>query len=315
MHKNRNWMADDIPDQHGRTALVTGANSGLGFYTSRALAAKGARLVMACRSLEKGRQAASAIRKDWPEAALEVVALDLANLASVRSCASALAERHEKLDLLINNAGVMALPYRRSADGFEMHLGTNHLGHFALTGLLIPLLLAGDSSRIVTVSSGLHAGGKINFDDLHSKLGYARWRAYAQSKLANLLFAYELQRRLKRRGYKLISLAAHPGYAATNLQTAGPVMDHKAWLSMAMRVGNRMFAQSAQMGALPSLYAATSPDAQGGDYIGPGSLFGARGYPVKVRSSMASYDLKAAEKLWTISEEMTGVRYGTIADI
>ncbi len=196
-----------------------------------------------------------------------------------------------------------------------MHFGTNHLGHFALTGLLVPLLLTGESSRVVTVSSGLHAGGKINFEDLNSKLGYARWRAYAQSKLANLLFAYELQRRLKRSGYKLISLSAHPGYAATNLQKAGPRMDNKPLLSMAMNVGNWMFAQPAEMGALPSLYAATSPDAHGGDYIGPGSFFGARGYPVKVRSSAASYDLKAAERLWAISEKMTRVRYETIADI
>jgi len=314
MDNHKHWTENDIPDQQGRLALVTGANSGLGFYTSRALAAKGAQVVMACRTLEKGQAAADLIRKDIPGASLQVMALDLANLVSVRAFAAGLKEGHARLNLLINNAGVMALPYRKTADGvggsqFEMQFGTNHLGHFALTGLLLELLLAAGQARVVTVSSGLHTGGKINFDDLNSEHGYSRWGAYSQSKLANLLFAYELQQRLERGGYEAISLAAHPGYAATNLQAAGPDMDGNALQAAMMKLTNRLFAQPAKMGALPSLYAATAPDAQGCDYIGPGGFMGMRGYPQKARSSQASYDPQVAERLWSVSERMTGVRY------
>ena len=314
MDNHKHWTENDIPDQQGRLALVTGANSGLGFYTSRALAAKGAQVVMACRTLEKGQAAADLIRKDIPGASLQVMALDLANLVSVRAFAAGLKEGHARLNLLINNAGVMALPYRKTADGvggsqFEMQFGTNHLGHFALTGLLLELLLAAGQARVVTVSSGLHTGGKINFDDLNSEHGYSRWGAYSQSKLANLLFAYELQQRLERGGYEAISLAAHPGYAATNLQAAGPDMDGNALQAAMMKLANRLFAQPAKMGALPSLYAATAPDAQGCDYIGPGGFMGMRGYPQKARSSPASYDPQVAERLWSVSERMTGVRY------
>ena len=314
MDNHKHWTENDIPDQQGRLALVTGANSGLGFYTSRALAAKGAQVVMACRTMEKGQAAADLIRKDIPGASLQVMALDLANLVSVRAFAAGLKEGHARLNLLINNAGVMALPYRKTADGvggsqFEMQFGTNHLGHFALTGLLLELLLAAGQARVVTVSSGLHTGGKINFDDLNSEHGYSRWGAYSQSKLANLLFAYEMQQRLERGGYEAISLAAHPGYAATNLQAAGPDMDGNALQAAMMKLANRLFAQPAKMGALPSLYAATAPDAQGCDYIGPGGFMGMRGYPQKARSSPASYDPQVAERLWSVSERMTGVRY------
>jgi len=314
MDNHKHWTENNIPDQHGKLAVVTGANSGLGFYTSRELASKGAQVVMACRTLEKGQAAADLIRKDLPGASLQVMALDLADLASVRAFAVAFKERHASLDLLINNAGVMALPYRKTADGggfgpFEMHFGTNHLGHFALTGLLMESLLAVGKARVVTVSSGLHTGGKINFDDLNSQHGYSRWGAYSQSKLANLLFAYELQQRLERGGFQAISLAAHPGYAATNLQAAGPEMEGKPLQGAMMKFGNRLFAQPAKMGALPSLYAATALDAQGCDYIGPEGFMGMRGYPHKARSSPDSYDLQVAERLWSVSEQMTGVRY------
>jgi NAD(P)-dependent dehydrogenase (short-subunit alcohol dehydrogenase family) len=310
---NKKWTVNDIPDQQGRTALVTGANSGLGFYTCRALAAKGAHVILACRSPEKGEQAAAAIRREVAGADLELITLDLADLASVRSCAAELAKKHKILDLLINNAGVMALPYRQTADGFEMQFGTNHLGHFALTGLLLPLLITGGKTRIVTISSTAHAGGRMNFADLNRERKYRKWSAYCQSKLANLLFAYELQRRLSSSGHQAISLAAHPGYAATNLQTAGPNMENNPLLTVGMKIANFMFAQSAEMGALPGLFAAVSPAVQGGDYIGPSGIAGSRGYPVKVRSSAASYDRQSAELLWVVSEKMTGVRYAALS--
>jgi NAD(P)-dependent dehydrogenase (short-subunit alcohol dehydrogenase family) len=309
MENKAYWTENDIPDQHGRLAVITGANSGLGFHTSRALAAKGAQVVMACRNLEKGQAAADLIRKDNPGASLEVMALDLAKLASVQAFATAFKQTHSKLDLLINNAGVMALPHRKTADGVELQFGTNHLGHFTLTGLLMDLLLAAGLSRVVTVSSGLHTSGKIQFDDLNSEKSYSKWGAYSQSKLANLLFAYELQRRLERTGCQTISLAAHPGYAATNLQAAGPDMEGNALQGVMMKFGNRLFAQPASMGALPSLYAATAAGVRGCDYIGPGGFMALRGYPQKARSSSLSYDPQVSEKLWSISEQMTGVKY------
>jgi NAD(P)-dependent dehydrogenase (short-subunit alcohol dehydrogenase family) len=210
---------------------------------------------------------------------------------------------------LINNAGVMAIPQRRTVDGFEMQFGTNHLGHFALTGLLLPLLLRTPAARVVTVSSGAHILGKINFEDLQSENSYSSWRAYGQSKLANLLFAYELQRRFEATRARAASLAVHPGYASTNLQSVGPTMADSRFQQTMMRIGNRLLAQTATMGALPAVYAATSPEAHGGDYIGPDSFFGQHGYPKKVRSHAASYDKATAARLWQVSEELTGVVY------
>jgi NAD(P)-dependent dehydrogenase (short-subunit alcohol dehydrogenase family) len=309
MNKNGHWTSKNIPDQHGRLAVITGANSGLGFQTSRALAAKGARVVMACRDLAKGQVAADQILTTVPAADLQVMALDLASLDSVRAFAATLKDRYPALDLLVNNAGVMAIPFRNTADGFEMQFGVNHLGHFALTGLLLEALLATDHSRVVTVSSGMHLSGKINLKDLNSENGYSKWGAYGQSKLANLLFAYELQRRLSQGNYQTISVAAHPGYAATNLQSAGPRMEKNTLQGSMMNVANRLFAQSAEMGALPTLYAATAPDVNGCDYIGPGSMMGMRGYPHKASSSLASYDPELAYQLWLTSEQMTGVSY------
>jgi NAD(P)-dependent dehydrogenase (short-subunit alcohol dehydrogenase family) len=301
------WSAADIPDQNGRLAVVTGANSGLGLATARELAGAGARVILACRDTGRGTDAAEAIRADMPSADLQVERLDLADLSSVREFA---ARVEGPLDLLVNNAGVMATPRRETADGFEMQLGTNHLGHFALTGLLLERLLAATEPRVVTVSSGAHQGGRIDFDDLNSERGYSRWGAYSRSKLANLLFAYELQRRSDAAGSDLRSLAAHPGYAATNLQLSGPSGGVMGFVSTAvMRVTNLVVAQSDEMGALPQLYAATEPDLPGGIYIGPDGLGGMRGHPAVVGSSGASKDPETARKLWEASEELTGVSY------
>ncbi len=303
------WIAQHLPPQAGKTALVTGASSGLGFETAKVLAQRGARVVLAMRDAAKGERAMAEIRRAAPDADLEMLGLDLASLASVRSAAAAFAQAHDRLDVLINNAGVMAIPRRTTADGFEMQLGTNHLGHFALTGLLLPCLLATPMARVATMSSGLHLLGKINFDDLQGEQSYSKWGAYGQSKLANLLFAYELQRRLTAAGSTVISVAAHPGYAATNLQAVGPQMAGSRLWARIMPPANRVLAQSAAMGALPMLYAATSPVVRGGDYIGPDGFLGQSGFPKKVTSNARSCDQAVAARLWAVSEELTGVRF------
>jgi hypothetical protein len=305
----KRWIEQDVPDQTGKVIAITGANSGLGFEAAKVLAAKGARVTLAVRDPAKGERAAADIRRATPQADLEVLALDLASLAAIRRFAETFAATHDRLDVLLNNAGVMAIPRRVTADGFEMQLGTNHLGHFALTGLLLPLLLKTPGSRIVTVSSGAHMFGKVNFADLQSERSYSKWGAYGQSKLANLLFAYELQRKLQAAGSAAISVAAHPGYAATNLQAVGPQMEGSRFGERAMSAANRVLAQSATMGALPEVYAATSPDVRGGDYIGPDGFMGQKGFPQKVRSNSRSYDQKDASRLWAASEALTGVSY------
>jgi NAD(P)-dependent dehydrogenase (short-subunit alcohol dehydrogenase family) len=297
---NRHWTADDIPNQDGKIALVTGANSGLGFEDARALAGKGATVIMACRCVDKGEAAARQIRGDYPAAAVDVMALDLASLESVRRFAGEFARRHATLQLLINNAGVMALPDRReTADGFEMQFGTNHLGHFALTGLLMPLIACTPGARVVSVSSMAHRLGRINFDDLNATRSYRRWTAYGQSKLANLLFIYELQRRFEAAGVDAAAVAAHPGWSSTHLQ------QHSGFFSAL----NPVLAQKPHMGALPTLYAATAAGVSGGEYYGPDGLFGMRGYPVRAGSSRRSYDRTVAARLWSVSEELTGVHY------
>jgi NAD(P)-dependent dehydrogenase (short-subunit alcohol dehydrogenase family) len=304
------WIEQYIPSQTGKTALITGANSGLGFEAAKVLAGKGAAVTLAVRDTVKGDAAAAAIRTAVPGAELAVAVLDLASLASIRTFADAFAGTHGRLDMLINNAGVMAVPRRTTADGFEMQFGTNHLGHFALTGLLLlPLLLTTPAARIVTVSSGAHMFGKINFDDLQSERSYSKWGAYGQSKLANLLFAYELQRRLAAAGSSVISVVAHPGYASTNLQSVGPEMEGSRIGKQAMSAANRVLAQSAAMGALPEVYAATSLAVRGGDYIGPTGFMGQRGFPKKVKSNARSHDQAVAARLWAVSEELTGVSY------
>jgi NAD(P)-dependent dehydrogenase (short-subunit alcohol dehydrogenase family) len=241
------------------------------------------------------------------------MALDLSDLGSVRQFAEAFLRRFDSLPLLINNAGVMALPYRRSADGFEMQFGTNHLGHFALTGQLLPAILAAPGARVVNVSSGLHANGAIDFDNLDGASSYSPWRAYSQSKLANLLFTYELQRRFTAAGIDAISAGCHPGFAATNLQAAGPQMRGSRLSVRLSQIGNLLFAQSAAMGALPTLYAATAANVNGCDYIGPTGLMGLRGAPGKVKSSARSYDAALAARLWQVSEALTGVRFDLAA--
>jgi hypothetical protein len=313
MSNETKWTAADVPDQSGRIAIVTGANSGLGSETALALAAKGAHVVLACRDVTKAQSALETIRAASPGASVEVMALDLASLASIRAFAEAVSTRHPRLDLLCNNAGVMAIPRRRTADGFEMQLGTNHLGHFALTGLLLPRLLATPKSRVVSVSSSAHRPGKIHWDDLQLERSYRKWRAYAQSKLANLLFAYELDRRLRMAAASVISVAAHPGYAATNLQTVGARMEGARVFEKVFELGNRLFAQSAAMGALPTLYGATAPAVQGGDYFGPDGLSEMWGHPRKVGSTARSKNLADAGRLWELSEALTDVRFAALS--
>ncbi len=297
------WTAADIPDQRGRVAIVTGANSGLGLVTARELARAGARVVLASRSSEKGRDAASKIASALPAADVQPAVLDLADLESVRAFAATAPDR---VDLLINNAGVMAAPRRLTRDGFESQFATNHLGHFALTGLLLDRLLAAPAPRVVTVSSTMHRTGTIEFDDLQGEHRYSRWGAYSQSKLANLMFCFELQRRAVQAGTALLSMAAHPGYASTNLQAAGTDRFYERWF---MAIGNRLFAQSAEMGALPTLYAATFPDLPGGTYVGPGGRGEQRGYPKVVSAAGKAYDEQAWRRLWEVSETLTGVHY------
>jgi NAD(P)-dependent dehydrogenase (short-subunit alcohol dehydrogenase family) len=299
---------DALPDARGRVAIVTGGNGGIGLEAARMLARKGARVVLACRNAEKTEAALADLRRSVPGAALEALPLDLADLASVRAFARAFESTHAQLDLLVNNAGVMAIPRRETADGFEMQLGTNHLGHFALTALLLERLLATPGARVVSVSSGAHRMGRIDFDDLHGERRYRRWAAYGQSKLANLLFSFELARRLEAIGASLASVACHPGYAATDLQFVGARMDGWKLLELPMRLGNALLAQSARDGALPTVYAALAPDVASGDYIGPdgpGEMWGA---PRKVGASARARSELDAQRLWRVSEQLTGLR-------
>jgi NAD(P)-dependent dehydrogenase (short-subunit alcohol dehydrogenase family) len=297
------WTAADIPDQTGRTAVVTGANSGLGFHTSLELARRGAHVVMACRNLDKGRAAEEQLRGEAPDAEVELRELDLADLSSVRAFADELDV--EALDLLVNNAGVMALPRRETADGFEMHFGTNHLGHFALTGLLLGRLLAADDPRVVTVSSNAHKTWHVNFDNLQGDRKYFRWAAYGQSKLANLLFALELGRRS---GGAITSVAAHPGYASTHLQFQSAEETGNRIDAVMNKLANRVLAQSDAMGALPSLYAATM-DLPSGSYVGPDGPGEFHGHPKLVMPTGRARDEQDAARLWDVSEELTGVTY------
>ncbi|AGB36224.1 oxidoreductase [Natronococcus occultus] len=302
------WTAADVPDQSGRTIVVTGANSGIGLEATRELAREGATVIMACRSVERGERAARDVRRNAPDAELRVEECDLGDLESVRAFADRL---DAEIDVLINNAGVMAIPRSETADGFETQFGVNHLGHFALTGLLLERLATdgGDAARVVTVSSGVHEQGEIEFDDLQGEDSYNKWEAYAQSKLANVLFAYELERRFLTAGLNADSMAVHPGYADTALQFRGPEQQESRLRLAAMKLLNGLVAQSAEMGALPTLYAATAPEAKGGAYYGPGGLANMRGSPERQASSDRSYDEETARRLWAISRELTGVSY------
>jgi NAD(P)-dependent dehydrogenase (short-subunit alcohol dehydrogenase family) len=306
------WKPSQIPDQSGKVAFVTGANSGIGFEAARELARAGAHVVLACRDSDKASSAEARIRHELPDAQVEPLVLDLASLASVRSAAEAFAARHARLDILCNNAGVMAIPRRLTPDGFETQFAVNHLGHFALTGLLLPQLLYGGATRIVTVSSSAHRIGRIHFDDLDGERHYQKWVAYAQSKLANLLFACELQRRLSAKHEHAISVACHPGFARTNLQLVGPQLMGARMRELFYRAAGALFAQSAAHGAWPTLYAATAPDVQPADYVGPSGPGEIAGPPERVSSSAASHDLEVARRLWNISTVRTGVDYAVL---
>lgn len=298
----RDWTAADVPDQHGRTAVVTGGNAGIGLEAARVLAGRGATVVLACR--DEGRMRDTVARLSTGGAAVTGVRLDLGSLASVRRAADELRDRYDRVDLLINNAGVMDIPYGTTEDGFERQLGVNHLGHFALTGLLLDRLTGTPGSRVVTVGSLNHVDGRIDFDDLAYAHGYRKNAAYARSKLANLLFTYELQHRLTDAGVPTVAVAAHPGFARTELFRNLP-----APVRLGYRVALPMLAQTAAMGALPVLRAATDPAVRGGEYYGPSRRAETQGPPVRVESSERSYDRDAQRRLWRESERLTGVAY------
>jgi NAD(P)-dependent dehydrogenase (short-subunit alcohol dehydrogenase family) len=308
------WTAADVPDQSGRVAVVTGASGGLGLETARVLAARGATVVLACRDTEKAGRAAGQIQAETNRASVRVVRLDLASLASVRRAAEEIRDTCARLDLLINNAGVMAVPYSRTEDGFELTLATNHLGPFALTGLLLGRLLDTPGSRVVTVSSIGHrmGAGAMRFEDLQFERDYQPWPAYYQSKLANLLFSYELQSRLAAAGAGTIALAAHPGNARTELWRHTPRLTRTLYRP-GLSTLTFWFAQSAPAGALATLRAATDPAARGGEYYGPPGRLQYAGHPVRVESSARSHDAAAARRLWEVSERLTGVRYDVLA--
>lgn len=297
------WTIEQAPSQVGRLAVVTGANVGLGLETARALARKGAAVVLACRNLEKADGAKTKILLEHPKAKVHCMALDLSDLKSVRAFARAFAAKFEKLDLLINNAGIMMPPYALSVDGFESQLAANYLGHFALTGQLLPLLSAMPGARVVSLSSLAHRWSGIQFDDLQFAKEYDKRKAYGQSKLACLMFAYELQRRLSKAGASTISVAAHPGVSATNLS------QHMPAIVRVLTPLTALVFNSASAGAQPTLYAALGADIHGGDYCGPQSAWQMRGAPAKVGSNHASRDPAAAARLWAVSEQLTGVQY------
>jgi NAD(P)-dependent dehydrogenase (short-subunit alcohol dehydrogenase family) len=298
--KNEKWTADNIPNQKGRVAIVTGSSSGIGYEAARVLANKQASVILAVRNLDKGNKALEKILAQNKQADVKVMMLDLANLASVKSFVDSFKKNYSRLDLLINNAGVMIPPYAKTADGFELQFGTNHLGHFALTGHLLELLINTLGSRIVNVSSSAHKVGNPNFDDLTwEKRSYAKWKAYGDSKIANLYFTYELDRKLKENRLELIVTAAHPGWTATELQRTAGVVEYL----------NGIFAQDITMGALPTLRAAIEDGLKGAEYFGPDGFMEMRGYAVQVESNELSKDVQIAQKLWEVSEKLTGVKF------
>jgi NAD(P)-dependent dehydrogenase (short-subunit alcohol dehydrogenase family) len=302
---SQKWTAADTPDQRGRVAVITGANSGIGFEAAAVLAGKGAHVVLAVRDVAKGEQAAARIRDRYPGTDLTLQELDLASLDSVRAAARDLKAAYPQISLLVNNAGVSATPKASTKDGFELQFGTNHLGHFLLTGLLLDHLLPVADSRIVTVSSlGHRVRSAIDFDDLQSERRYDPFAAYGRSKLANLLFTYELQRRLTANHEATIAVAAHPGSSRTELLRSSP-----AWLRISSALLGPLIFQSPRMGALPTLRAATDPSVRGGQYYGPGGFAEQRGYPKCVQSSAQSHDKELQQRLWTVSEELTGISY------
>jgi NAD(P)-dependent dehydrogenase (short-subunit alcohol dehydrogenase family) len=303
------WTDELIADQTGKVVVITGANSGLGLASALALAGHGAEVVLACRSPERGEAALAQVRAAATAADPVLVTLDLGDLGSVAKAADELGSRVEKIDVLMNNAGIMAVPYARTVDGFESQFGTNHLGHFALTGRILALVASAPSPRIVTTSSFAHWVGRIRWHDPNWEQSYRKWEAYGQSKLANLLFAFELDRRAGSHGSSVISVAAHPGYASTHLQTAGPQLEGSRWKADSAALANRLFAQPAASGAWPQLFAATAAGVVGGDFFGPDRLLGMRGHPKRTWALAKAYDPQASRRLWELSEALTGVVY------
>ena len=305
------WSEADIPDQTGRVALVTGANSGLGFETARALAQHGAHVVMGCRNPDRAADAEARINETSPSGSVEVLLVDMADLESIAAGAEGFLTDHERLDLLVNNAGIMATPKGATAQGFEQQFGVNHLGHVALTAPLLPALLAADGSRVVNVSSNAHKFGRMNFDDLMGERSYNPWRAYGQSKLANLLFTRELQRRLAAGGVDTIAVAAHPGASKTELgKESGGILS--TLMNLARPVTDRLMSQSAAMGALPQLRAAVDPTVVGGEYYGPSGFGEMQGHPERVDTTGRARSDEDAARLWDISVELTGADYSTL---
>lgn len=305
MSSRDKWAAQDVPDQTGRVAVITGSNTGIGYHTAEILAGHGALVVLAVRDLAKGNAAAKRIHSVSPQARIEVQELDLSSLASVREAAEAVGTAHPRIDLLINNAGVMYTPKQHTVDGFELQFGVNHLGHFALTGLLLPRMMRVKRSRVVTVSSMAHRiMAAIHFDDLQWEHGYNRIAAYGQSKLANLMFTYELQRRLAAKRRSTIAVAAHPGTANTELTRHLPPL-----LRPADRLLMPLVVQSAAMGALPTLRAATDPEVTGGQYYGPSGIGEQRGYPKLVDASKHAHEVELQQRLWEVSQELTGITF------
>jgi NAD(P)-dependent dehydrogenase (short-subunit alcohol dehydrogenase family) len=303
-----NWTAENMPDLTGKVAIVTGANRGIGYATARALVRKNATVILACRNKDKGEAAVQQIAQAYPEAKAAFMQLDLSDLASVRRFVDEFTGHYDRLDMLINNAAIMRTPFEKTPDGFESQFAINHLAHFALTGLLLDLIIRTPQARVVTASSWGHNFGVMDFDNLDAEKDYDPGMAYAHSKLANILFTYELQRWFEGAGVDAIAAAVHPGWTATNLPDGWTATNQPvSW--RIIRMLHPLIGQKPEMGALPTLYAATAPDAQGGGYYGPGRWGGLRGSPAKVRSSDRSYDTAVAAKLWTVSEELTGVRY------
>jgi len=303
------WTTADIPDQTDRTVLITGANSGLGLRSAEALAGAGARVLMACRNAQKAAEARTSVAAAATGPEPEVVALDLSDLASVEACADKLSGELHHIDVLMNNAGVMAVPLSRTPQGFEMQLGTNHLGHFALTGRLLPLLRQAPAARVISISSFGHKPGRIRWDDPNWESGrYHAWPAYFQTKLANLLFTAELERQARDAGSRVLAAAAHPGYAATNLSASGPGST-SSFMHWGAELTDKLLGQPDHKGALPQIYAATMLDVAGNDYWGPDGFLEQRGYPEKVGRTRRASDADAARRLWELSEDLTGVTY------
>lgn len=299
------WSKEQIDNLDGKTVIITGGSSGIGFEAARVIASKGAGLTLAVRNAAKGEKAARAIKAAYPGAKVDVMTLDLADLSSIEKFTVQFTEKNDRLDILINNAGVMIPPYRKTRGGFELQFGTNHLGHFALTGRLLPLIMATPHSRVVTISSIATRKGKIDFDNLDGSRGYNRMIFYRQSKLANMMFAIELQHRLERAGSETISVVCHPGISATNIVSMGSGRETGRFIKWLMRI----IAQPASQGALPTLYAATHNGLKGGEYIGPDGRGNRRGNPAESDEAARLFDEKVAKKLWEVSERLTGVTF------